>query len=113
MKGLIFKTDVNTSFILVIAIANCNKLFCICTYIVYVSVFMHVICLQLHCMYVIKFYLQLYCMYVRLEPNMLKIYLLFLTKLPKIFTHYSFIPIAPQIIPILFYCVSDNITMQE
>ena len=41
---------------------------------------------------------------------MLKIYLLFLPKLiPKNFTHYSyFIPIAPPIIPFLFYCVNDN-----
>ena len=49
-------------------------------------------------------------MNIRLEPNMLKIYLLFLLKLPKIFTHYSFfIPIVPPIIPFLFYCVNDNI----
>ena len=41
---------------------------------------------------------------------MLKIYLLFLPKLSKIFTYYSyFIPIAPSIIPFLFYCVNDNI----
>ena len=26
---------------------------------------------------------------------------------------FFFIPIAPPIIPFLFYCVSDNITMQE
>ena len=46
----------------------------------------------------------------------LKIYRLFLTELPKIFTHYSyFIPIVPPIIiiPFLFSCVNDNITMQE
>ena len=31
----------------------------------------------------------------------------------QIFTQYSsFIPIAPPIIPFLFYCVNDNITMQ-
>ena len=43
-----------------------------------------------------------------------KIYLLFLPELPKIFTHYSyFTPIAPPIIPFLFYCVNGNITMQE
>ena len=45
----------------------------------------------------------------RLEPICSKIYLLFLPKLPKIFTHYSyFIPIAPPIISFLFYCVSDT-----
>ena len=46
----------------------------------------------------------------RLEPSMLKIYLLFLPKpIPKNFTHYTyFIPIAPPIIPFLFYCVNDN-----
>ena len=43
-----------------------------------------------------------------------KIYQLFLPELPKIFTHYSyFIPTAPPIIPFLFYCVNDIITMQE
>ena len=50
-----------------------------------------------------------------LEPIIAeKIYLLFLSELPKIFTYYSyFIPIAPPIIPFLFYCADDNITMQE
>ena len=46
----------------------------------------------------------------------LKIYLLllFLPELPKIFAHYSyFIPIAPPIIPFLFYCANGYITMQE
>ena len=43
-----------------------------------------------------------------------KIYLLFLPELSKIYTHCSFfIPIALPIIPFLFYCVSDDITMQE
>ena len=47
----------------------------------------------------------------RLEPVMLK-------NLPiipsQIFTHYTFlIPIAIPIIPFLFYCVNDNITIQE
>ena len=49
----------------------------------------------------------------RLEPIMLKIYLLLLPKLPKIFTHYSFlIPIAP---PIVFYSIvsNDNITYRS
>ena len=50
----------------------------------------------------------------RLEPIVSKIYLLFLPKLPKIFTHHSyFIPTAPPIIPFLFYCVNDNTPMQE
>ena len=32
----------------------------------------------------------------------------------QIFTHYTFlIPIAIPIIPFLFYCVNDNITIQE
>ena len=43
-----------------------------------------------------------------------EIYLLFLPELPKTFTHYSFfIPIVPPVIPFLFCCVSDNITMDE
>ena len=49
----------------------------------------------------------------RLEPNMLK-------NLPIIpswtsqnfYPLFFFIPIAPPIIPFLFYCASDNITMQ-
>ena len=51
----------------------------------------------------------------RFEPNMLKnLPIIFLPELPKIFTYYSyFIPITPSIIPFLFYCVSDNITMQK
>ena len=45
---------------------------------------------------------------------MLKILPIFPSRLPKIFTHYSFlIPIAPPIISFLFYYVNDNITMQE
>ena len=37
----------------------------------------------------------------------------FLPKLPKIFTYCSyFIHRAPPIIPFLFYCVNDDITMQ-
>ena len=43
---------------------------------------------------------------------MLKIYLLFLPKLPKILTHYSyFIPTSSPIIPTYscnFYCIGDN-----
>ena len=31
----------------------------------------------------------------------------------KFYPLFFFIPIAPPIIPFLFYCVSDNITMQE
>ena len=37
-----------------------------------------------------------------------------LSRTSQNFTHYFyFIPIAPPIIPFLFYCVNDNITMQE
>ena len=51
---------------------------------------------------------------IRLEPNMLK-------NLPIIpsrtslsfYLLFFFITIVPSIIPFLFYCVNDNITMQE
>ena len=50
----------------------------------------------------------------RLEPNMLKNLPIIPSRTSKNFHPlFFFIPIAPLIIPFVFYCVSDNITMQE
>ena len=48
--------------------------------------------------------------HVNVEFN-LSCIVLFLSELTKIFIHYSyFIPIAPPIIPFIFYCVNDSIS---
>ena len=63
-------------------------------------------------------YLQLTLHYgyviARLAPNVLKNLPIFSSRTSQIFTYYSFfIPIAPPIIPLLYYCVNDNITIQK
>ena len=50
----------------------------------------------------------------RLAPNMLKNLPIIFSQTSQIFyLLFFFIPIAPPIIPFLFCCVNDNITMQE
>ena len=50
----------------------------------------------------------------RLEPNMLKnLHIIPSQASQNFYLLFFFIPIVPLIIPVLFYCVSDNITMQE
>ena len=50
---------------------------------------------------------------IRLEPNMLKNLPIILSRTSQKFYLFFFIPIVPPLIPFLFYCVNDNITMQE
>ena len=54
----------------------------------------------------------LYCMAVRLVPNMLKNLPIIPSRTSQNFYPFSFfIPMVPPIIPFLFFCVSDNVTM--
>ena len=57
---------------------------------------------------------QQYITVSRFAPNMLKNLPIIPSRTSQNFTHYLFfIPMVPPIIPFLFFCVNDNITMHE